>query len=247
MTTASRLEAYLEQARVDDAVRYTCPEYVAFLVAASNLSPGPSNAQSDALLARAETVAAERLAGRSPHELPEVAAWRQAYQSLGVKPREARSSIESLLRRSDAGLPRIDRLTDVYNALSVLHLLPLGGEDLTGYVGPPRLVVADGSEPFDTVADGEPVVHRAAPGEIVWRDDEGVTCRRWNWRQCVRTRLTQHTTQALFVIDALAAGDPIADTRIRARAAADDLVEQLTVGSPQAVFATRMLYGPELV
>jgi DNA/RNA-binding domain of Phe-tRNA-synthetase-like protein len=28
------------------------------------------------------------------------------------------------------------------------------------------------------------------PGEVIWRDDDGVTCRCWNWRQCVRTRIT---------------------------------------------------------
>jgi DNA/RNA-binding domain of Phe-tRNA-synthetase-like protein len=37
-----------------------------------------------------------------------------------------------------------------------------------------------------------------------------VTCRRWNWRQGVRTRLTDDTTRAFFVFDrlpALAEGD----------------------------------------
>jgi DNA/RNA-binding domain of Phe-tRNA-synthetase-like protein len=29
------------------------------------------------------------------------------------------------------------------------------------------------------------------PGEVIWRDDDGVTCRCWNWRQCVRTRITR--------------------------------------------------------
>ena len=34
-----------------------------------------------------------------------------------------------------AGLPRVNRLTDLYNAVSVLHQLPLGGEDLSRYGG----------------------------------------------------------------------------------------------------------------
>jgi DNA/RNA-binding domain of Phe-tRNA-synthetase-like protein len=37
----------------------------------------------------------------------------------------------------------------------------------------------------------------------VWLDDAGVTCRRWNWRQCVRTRLTEPSTEALFVLERL--------------------------------------------
>ena len=82
----------------------------------------------------------------------------------------------------------MNRLTDLYNAVSVLHQVPLGGEDLTRYDGPPRLVRATGQEPFDTVADGETVVEHPDPGEVVWCDDAGVTCRRWNWRQARRTR-----------------------------------------------------------
>lgn len=46
-------------------------------------------------------------------------------------------------------------------------------------------------------------------GEVVWRDDAGVTCRRWNWRQGRRTALTEESTTALFIIDALAPGDPV--------------------------------------
>ena len=105
--------------------------------------------------------------------------------------------------------------------------MPVGGEDLDHYVGPPRLVVAEGDEPFDTVADGEPVRHVADAGEIVWRDDLGVTCRRWNWRQCTRTRLTTTTTNALFILDGL--GSTGAD---ELRAAAADLEHRLAESSP---------------
>jgi DNA/RNA-binding domain of Phe-tRNA-synthetase-like protein len=226
----------MSEAWVDDPVREAHPDYVAVLVTAARLEPGPSSDRSEESLREAEAAAVRLLAGREPHELAEVQVWRGAFQSFGVKPREARSSVEALLRRAPGGLPRIDRLTDIYNAVSVMHVLPLGGEDLSGYTGPARLVVAAGDETFDTIADGEPVVSTPAPGEIVWRDDLGVTCRRWNWRQCVRTRLTQTTTDALFIIDGLGP-----DSGRRARAAADDLIERLAVDSPAALFAIRTL------
>ena len=228
------LDPILAGAFINDAVRARHPGYVAVLVAATGLRPGPSTAHSDALLAEAEAQAGRILAGREPHDLPEVMAWRHAYAGFGVKPREARSSIEALVRRAPAGLPRIDRLTDVYNAVSVLHRLPIGGEDLSGYEGPARLVVATGEEPFDTIVDGQPTTTTAAAGEIVWRDDAGVTCRRWNWRQCVRTRLTDATTDALFIVDGLGA-----EAEERAHAAAEHLVAMLLVDSPDASFATR--------
>jgi DNA/RNA-binding domain of Phe-tRNA-synthetase-like protein len=120
--------------------------------------------------------------------------------------------------------------------VSVLHLIPLGGEDLTGYTGPARLVVATGDESFDTVADGQPVVHTASAGEIVWRDDVGVTCRRWNWRQCVRTRLGGSTSSILFIVDGLA---PMTSDALENAGVA--LVEALTAGSPEAIATTRLL------
>ena len=67
----------------------------------------------------------------------------------------------------------------------MLHQVPLGGEDLNRYLGAPRLLRANGTEPFDTVATGAAVIEYPDLGEVVWRDDAGVTCRRWNWRKGV--------------------------------------------------------------
>jgi DNA/RNA-binding domain of Phe-tRNA-synthetase-like protein len=174
------------------------------------------------LLEAAEADARQALADRPVEQLPHVAAWREAYRAFGAKPQRTRNSLEALLRRAASGLPRVNPLTDTYNAVSVLHRIPLGGEDLTRYAGPPRLVRAAGTEPFDTVADATDVVEHPDAGEVVWRDDAGVTCRRWNWRQARRTRLHAGTTSALFILDALA---PV--TADALDAAADDLLTHL--------------------
>ena len=76
----------------------------------------------------------------------------------------------------------------------------------------------------------------AAAGEIVWRDDRGVTCRRWNWRQGVRTRITTGTTSALFVLDVL---DPMTDDE--ASAAAEALTAALLALSPETVVSRRLI------
>lgn len=133
----------------------------------------------------------------------------------------------------------MNRLTDYYNAVSVLHQLPLGGEDLAGYTGSPRLVQASGAEPFDTLANGEPVAEYPEPGEVVWCDAVGVTCRRWNWRQARRTQLQAATTAALFILDAL---DHVTDDQLLA--AADDLVYHLTRFSPDLAVARRLVTAP---
>jgi DNA/RNA-binding domain of Phe-tRNA-synthetase-like protein len=230
-------QEWLAAAAVDDAVFALRPDYRALLVTADGLRGGTSDEVSERVLATAEATARDRLGGWRPEELPELAAWREAYRAFGARPQRTRSSVEALLRRLDPdGLPRIDRITDVYNAVSVAHLLPLGGEDRAAYTGPPRLVRADGTEPFDTTAGGEPVVEHPEPGEVVWRDDAGVTCRRWNWRQGVRTRITTGTTGALFVLDVL---DPLTDDD--AHAAADALTAGLLALGPDAVVHRRLL------
>jgi DNA/RNA-binding domain of Phe-tRNA-synthetase-like protein len=190
------------------------------------------------ILAAAEQRAAGQLAGLRPEDLPHVAQWREAFRGFGAKPQRTRPSVEALLRRVGNGLPRIDRITDVYNAVSIAFLLPVGGEDLARYAGPARLVRAHGDENFDTVADGQPVVEHPEPGEVIWRDDRGVTCRRWNWRQCARTRITATTTTAVFILDGLAALGPAG-----LHAAAAELTESLARLSPQGRFASRLM-GP---
>ncbi|HEV7623525.1 MAG TPA: phenylalanine--tRNA ligase beta subunit-related protein [Amnibacterium sp.] len=187
-------------------------DYRAVLLIADGLRPGTSDDADEELLARAEAAARDRLRTRPVEELPHVAAWRETYRAFGAKPQRTRNSVEALIRRAAAaGLPRVNRLTDLYNAISVLHEVPVGGEDAARYAGPPRLVRADGSEPFDTVDDGVPVVEHPERGEVIWRDDLGVTCRRWNWRQGRRTQLRHDTGTALFIIDALA---PVGDAAL---------------------------------
>ncbi|KNB50491.1 B3/4 domain-containing protein [Streptomyces caatingaensis] len=232
----SDLKSWLDAAAVDPAVHALRPDYRALLVAAEGLRPGPSDEASEELLAAAEEDARRRFADLAPEEHPHLAAWREAFRAFGAKPQRTRPSAEALLRRVDAGLPRVDRLTDLYNAISVAHVLPLGGEDLDHYAGAARLVRATGDEPFETTAGGEPVVEHCPPGEVVWRDDAGVTCRRWNWRQCTRTRLTLSTTRAVFILDALG---PLGDGELAA--AGDALVEALVRSSPGAAVATRLL------
>ena len=236
MAEPAVLETVLSDAHVDAAVFGLRPDYRALLIAAEGVSSGPSDEASDALLRSAENAAREMLGDRSPEALAHVAAWREAYRAFNAKPKRTRHSLEALLRRIPGGLPRVNRLTDIYNAISVLHQLPLGGEDLAYYVGAPRLVLASGEETFDTVANGVVVVERPEPGEVVWCDEEGVTCRRWNWRQARRTQLRDDSAAALFILDALG---PMSDEALHA--AADDLVAHLERISPGVRTVRRLI------
>jgi DNA/RNA-binding domain of Phe-tRNA-synthetase-like protein len=165
----------------------------------------------------------------APLDHPHLLAWREAFRSFGVKPKRAVCSAEALISRGE--LPRINPLVDRYNAVSVRRAVPVGGEDLEHVVPPVRLVFAAGGEPFD---GGDP----PRAGEVVWLDAAGVTCRRWNWRQGVRTRLTAETTRAYFLFDAL----PVFDDAALAEAM-EDLAALLRSGWPGARLSSYVVSG----
>jgi DNA/RNA-binding domain of Phe-tRNA-synthetase-like protein len=185
-------------ATVDDDVFTAHPDYVALIVLAERIGNGPSDDGTSAVLDAAEQHLLTRRLTR-PADHPHIAAWRAAFSAFGAKPSKYPCSAEALAARvlKGATLPRVNLLVDLYNAVSVRALTPIGGEDLDHLHGALRLTIANGDELFDG-HDGPP-----RPGEIVWRDDAGVTCRRWNWRQGRRTRLTDTTTRAFFVFDRL--------------------------------------------
>jgi len=229
-------QQWLAQVAISPAVLELRPDYSALLILADGLRAGLSDPASEALLHDAEARARGKLAGRPPEGLDHIQEWREAYRSFGAKPQRTRPSVEALLRRLEGGLPRVDRITDAYNAVSVAHLLPIGGEDRASYAGPARLVRAKGDELFDTISDGAAAVEHPDPGEVVWRDDAGVTCRRWNWRQCTRTRITPATSSAVFILDGLSTLGPDG-----LRAAGRELIGALAQMSPDTRFASRQL------
>ncbi|CAM5683951.1 B3/B4 domain-containing protein [Streptomyces canus] len=220
---------------VSDDVHALAPGFRHLAIEAHGLVNGPSTEASSALLDEAARRLAVRLDGRAPHEDPHMAAWREVYTAFGSKPSRTRNSAEALAKRalSDAGLPRINVLVDLYNAISVAHLVPVGGEDLDRIRGGMRLVRATGDEDFVTVAGGEEAVEHPDAGEVIWRDEEGVTCRRWNWRQGPRTRLTEETVSAVFLLEGMAPM-PLADME----KAAAELAELLEKFSPGAQITT---------
>jgi DNA/RNA-binding domain of Phe-tRNA-synthetase-like protein len=178
---------------VDPEIWRRYPEYRALSVAVRDFGPADSGAIA--------MPAPQPPAWMTEH----LEAWRAAFRAFGANPKKTPCSVEALWKRVEksGSLPSIDPVVDLYNGLSVRFGACFGGEDADRYAGVPRLVLARGDEPFDTVRDGASVIEHPAAGEIVWRDDRGVTCRRWNWRQCKRTALDRDSRNLWFIIDRL--------------------------------------------
>jgi len=167
-----------------------------------------------------------------------LAAWDEVFKAFGAKPKRTPCSASALRKRvmRDGSLPPLDPVVDIYNAISIRYAIPVGGENLAAYSGAPRLTLADGSEPFDTFKEGEPVVENPEPGEVIWRDDLGVTCRRWNWRQGVRTRLDSQAKSMWFILESLPSM-PLAALQ----EAGDELVSNLQKLMPGATARIQLL------
>lgn len=129
-----------------------------------------------------------------------VRVWRDAFQKFKTK-KGARSSIEALLKRVDGGkqIGPINPLVDIYNCISLKYALPCGGEDIDSFAGNVRLTKAEGDEHFVTLGtDKNEPPHE---GEIIYKDDMGAICRCWNWRESVRTMLTEQTNHAFLCVE----------------------------------------------
>jgi DNA/RNA-binding domain of Phe-tRNA-synthetase-like protein len=165
---------------------------------------GASNTASTAF-SRAQLASAAGSLANAPWAEAHLNAWREAYRAFGAKPQRTPCSAEALRKRCerDGVVPPANAVVDLYNAISLRFAIPVGGEDAASYEGAPQLVRATGAETFDTMADGQPKLETVETGEVVWRDSRGVTCRRWNWRQGTRTRITDASTSLWFVLERL--------------------------------------------
>lgn len=178
------------------------PDVVLGVVIAHGINNSGEDAAVIDQLRAAEAQVVATLSGVQLTEHPRIAPWRAAYKLFGAKPKETPSSIENLVRRVIKGhtLPHINRLVDIYNGLSLRYLLPVGGEDL-GAIDGDILLTRAGDDEAAVHLLGETEARPPKPGEVIYKDNNGAICRRWNWKEAERTKLTAATTNAVLVIE----------------------------------------------
>lgn len=136
-------------------------------------------------------------------EHPKIKPWRLAFSKFGGKPKKNKSSVEALTRRIAKGgeLPHINNLVDIYNYVSLKHTLPLGGDDIDKVDGNIILTFAKGDETFQELNSDE--IKNPKQGEVIYRDGKEVLCRRWNWRECDKSKITKETKNVCLVVEAM--------------------------------------------
>lgn len=158
-------------------------------------------ASAEPLLREAEKQVCLAMNAETFKDHPHIAAMQEIHRSFGNNPNKFPPSVQALLKRVLKGgqLPVINPLVDVYNVISLRHIVCVGAEDTDTCSGDLRLTVAEGGESFTPL--GEEANDPAVAGELVYRDDAGIICRKLNWREGDRTKITQQSKNAVIVVE----------------------------------------------
>ena len=197
----------MKQFITEDSFWQLFPDAAIGIVVAEGMKPADEVPAEDAaeierLLDRANVLAERHITSNTISENAPVKAWREAYRKFKTK-KGARSSIEALLKRASGGreVGSINPLVDIYNTVSLTYALPCGGEDIDTFAGDLRLTVTQGGDAFRAL--GDEADSETLPGEVCYLDDAGAVCRCWNWRDGVRTMLTESTTNAFLILESV--------------------------------------------
>ena len=125
----------------------------------------------------------------------------EAFRALDINPNKYLCSIEALFTRiaKGKGMPHINPVVDLGNAVSLKYTLPMGAHDLGGSSEDICIRFAlpgDTFLPFGGEAEETP-----DSGEVVYAVGHQVRTRRWTWRQSEHGKITPESTDIFFPID----------------------------------------------
>lgn len=206
---------------VEEKVFETLPDMCVGVVVAKGADNSVENAAVAVLLDEAIALAEQRFAGKKVKEEPTIQPYREAFRALGINPNKYMCSIEALFTRiaKGKGMPHINPLVDLNNAVSLAHTLPMGTHDLG--LSDEDIVLrfarpGDSFLPFGTDEEEAPEA-----GEVVYAVGSQVRTRRWTWRQSEHGKIDAGTSDVFFPIDGFTGFN---DQEVRATA---DELEQL--------------------
>ena len=189
--------------KIDDKIFEKFPELNLGIVIAKGVNNKNNNEEIMNMIRNKEKEIRENFNTETLSQNPKIDAWRKAYSSFGAKPKKYKCSVENLYRMILDGieLKHINKVVDVYNYISIKHIIPMGGDDLDKIDGNITLKFAQGNEPFTELNSEE--TKNPKEGEVIYADDKEVLCRRWNWRECNKSKMTEDTKNVALVVEGL--------------------------------------------
>lgn len=185
---------------IEPAVFEKLPTACFGVVAAKGVDNSRRYEKIDALLDAGIALAESRFSGKKVKEEPDILPYRAAFQALGINPNKYMCSIEALFTRiaKGKGMPRINPLVDLNNALSLQYTLPMGTHDLGAS---PLDMEVRFARPGDTFLPFGGAPETPEDGELVYAVGSEVRTRRWTWRQSEQGKIGPETGYVFFPID----------------------------------------------
>ncbi|MEH2006212.1 B3/B4 domain-containing protein [Nostoc sp.] len=191
--------------RIDEVIFNSYPTFRRGIVIATQLQ---NQGHSESL----ENTLNEVISQASVHPIdlkidPRITDWDEAHRQFGSNFNKFIPAHRNLLKRvqkSGTSIPFINKVVAIMNINSIRDVIPVGGDDLASAGTLLELRYSNGNERFTPIGLPE-TIENPDVGEVIYVAAESgeVMCRRWNWRNGHKTRITETTQVIVMNIDAL--------------------------------------------
>lgn len=171
------------------------------VVVAKNIDNSKEYPNIDKLLDDSIKLAEERFLDKAVKEDERIIPYREAFLKLGINPNKFQCSVEAMFARisKGKGLPHINPLVNLNNAISLKYTLPMGTHDLSKSEEDIEMRFAREGDTF--VPMGSEEVEYPDVGEVIYAVSNQVRTRRWTWRQSNEGKIDDKTNYVFFPID----------------------------------------------
>lgn len=210
---------------VSDKVFEKCNNMCFGIVIAKGINNRIENKEINRILDESIELIEEKFENEKVKEAKEILPYRVAFKEFGMNPNKFMNSIEALASRiaKKKGLPKINSIVDLGNAVSLKYLVPLGAHDLD--CTNEDICVRFSKDGDQFVPFGQKKAEILEDGEIIYAVGDTVKTRRWIWRQSENGKITEESKNIFFPIDGFI--DKNYDSVMKARDELADLVKTI--------------------
>lgn len=186
---------------VDQEIFEQLPHMCIGVVVAKNIVSKNANEQIYQLLQQSIQIAENRFHDKKVKEEADIIPYRQAFRTLNINPNKYPCSIEALFTRiaKGKGMPHINPIVDLQNAISLKYTLPMGAHDITHETHDIVIRFSKKGDTFLPFGCAENEI--LDEGEVIYAINQQVRTRRWTWRQSENGKITDQSQDIFFPID----------------------------------------------
>ena len=129
-----------------------------------------------------------------------VSDWQDTFAKMGAKAKYKSSLTAAYdFYKDNQRLYQINPIVDFYNHYGLLNMVPMGAYDMSKISGDLHLTIAEKDMEF--VGIGGKEIQKTKENEVIYKDNERVTCRYWNLKDSDFTKITNDTQDIIFMFD----------------------------------------------